>query len=85
MTRKPTPSAEARDLRTLVEAVTEALTLPYDTPDYDQRIVERARIARIALRDVLDTDADRIGWNADWLRSRLTTEQTEAAERGARQ
>ena len=80
MTKKPAASTEARDLRKLLEAVLDAVTLPYDTPDYDERIKERAGLVKVVLRDGLDT-ADRIGWNADWLRAKLTAEQAEAAER----
>lgn len=80
MTRKPTPSSEARELRDLLAAVLDAVTLDYDTPDYDQRIKERAGLAKVVLRDGLGA-VDRIGWNADWLRSKLTAEQAEAEER----
>ena len=80
MTKKPAASTEARDLRKLLEAVLDAVTLPYDTPDYDERIKERAGLVKVVLRDGRDT-ADRIGWNADWLRAKLTAEQAEAAER----
>jgi len=77
MTRKPTPSTEARDLRALLDAVLEALTLDYAVDDYDERIKNRAGLAQVVLRDGLDAP-DRIGWNADWLRSKLTAEQADA-------
>ena len=77
MTRKPTPSTEARDLRNLLDAVLEALTLDYAVDDYDERIKNRAGLAQVVLRDGLDAP-DRIGWNADWLRSKLTAEQADA-------
>lgn len=80
MSRKPTPSSEARDLRDLLEAVRDALTLDYAVDDYDERIQARAGLAKAVLRDGID-DPDRIGWNADWLRGKLRAEETEAAER----
>ncbi|MBD0838808.1 hypothetical protein [Streptomyces sp. TRM68416] len=80
MTKKPTASTEARDLRALLEAVRDALTLDYGVPDHDERLKERAGLAQVVLRDGLDVP-DRIGWNADWLRHKLTAEETEAAER----
>jgi hypothetical protein len=80
VSRKPTPTSEARDLRALLAVVLDAITLPYDTPDYDERIKERAGLAKVVIRDGLDVP-DRIGWNADWLRSKLTAEQAEADER----
>lgn len=77
----PSPTAEARDLRALLEAVLDALTLPHDTPDYDERMRERTRIARVVAREALDEDPTRLGWNTDWIRSKLTAEQAEADER----
>jgi hypothetical protein len=81
MTKKPTPTSEARDLRALLDVVADALTLDYGAPDYDERLKERARIALVVLRDGLADGPDRIGWNTDWLRHKLTAEETEAAER----
>ena len=72
---------EARDLRALLEAVRDALTLDYAVPDYDERIKERAGLAKVVVRDALDEGTDRIGWNADWLPSKLTAEQADADER----
>lgn len=81
MTKKPTPSTEARDLRALLDVVADALTLDYGAPDYDERLKERVGLARVVLRDGLADGPDRIGWNTDWLRHKLTAEETEAAER----
>lgn len=74
---KPDPAAEARALRELLEAVSDALSLPLDAPDYDERIVDRTRIVRVVVRDVLGGNPADIGWNADWLRSRLRAEEAE--------
>ncbi|MBP5915880.1 hypothetical protein ACH3XX_42340 [Streptomyces scabiei] len=81
MTKKPTPSIEARDLRALLTVVLDALTVPNDADDYDQRIDARARIARITIGEALAESPDQLGWNADFLRQRLATEQAEADER----
>lgn len=76
-----TSSMEARDLRALLEAVRDALTLDHAVPNYDERIKERAGLAKVVVRDALDEGTDRIGWNADWLPSKLTAEQADADER----
>jgi hypothetical protein len=81
MTKKPTPSAEARDLRALLDVVADALTVPTDAPDYDHRLTDRAHLALVVLRDGLADGPDRIGWNTDWLRHKLTAEENEATER----
>lgn len=78
---QPPNPGDARDLRKLLEAVLEAVTLDYSADDYDERIKERAGLAKVVLRDGLAEGSDRIGWNADWLRSKLRAEETEAAER----
>ncbi|MEU8688810.1 hypothetical protein [Streptomyces sp. NPDC048665] len=80
MTSKPNPS-EARDLRALLAAVLDAITLPHEAPEYAERIEDRASIARVVVREALDEDPARLGWNADWLRGRLAAEQAEAEER----
>lgn len=74
MTGKPAAAAEARDLRDLLAAVLDALTLDYGVDDYDQRIKDRAGLAQVVIRDGLDA-VDRIGWNADWLRQKLREEE----------
>lgn len=81
---KPTPAEEARDLRQLLEAVLEAVTLPYDGPDHARRMETRADWVRATLKGALADDPADIGWNADFLRGKLRAEETEAAERAAR-
>ncbi|MFF3912702.1 hypothetical protein ACFYZB_04325 [Streptomyces sp. NPDC001852] len=81
MSSQPNQNSEARDLRALLGAVLDAITLPHNTPEYAERIEDRASIARVVVREALDEDPARLGWNADWLRSRLATEQAEAEER----
>ncbi|MGW0821809.1 hypothetical protein [Streptomyces sp. NPDC002845] len=81
MTKKPTPSSEARDLRALLETVVEALTLPRDLDAYDTRILRRASLVRVLVRETLTDGPDRLGWNLDYLRQQLAQEDTEAAER----
>lgn len=77
----PTPAEEARDLRQLLTAVLEAVTLPTDTPDYERRILDRALWVRAALKGALAEDPANIGWDVDYLRGKLRTEETEATER----
>ncbi|MDX3559048.1 hypothetical protein PV729_46655 [Streptomyces europaeiscabiei] len=84
MSEKPTNPGDARDLRQLLEAVLEAVTLPYDTPEHARRMETRADWVRATLKGALEEDPDGIGWNADFLRGRLAAEETEAAERAAR-
>lgn len=69
-----------RDLRTLLEATAEALTLAYDSDDYENRIVARAGWALAAITGALKDDPADIGWDADFLRQKLIEEQA-AAER----
>lgn len=83
MSKKPTPTSEARDLRALLDVVLDALTLDYAADDYDERIKERAGLAQVVIRDGLN-EPDRIGWNTDWLRSKLTAEQADAEARAAK-
>lgn len=61
--------------RLLLEAVLEALALPYDTPGYEQRIEDRASIAKVIIREALAENPDQMAWNADYLRSRLREEE----------
>lgn len=81
MSWQTTPSAEARDLRQLLAVVLDALTVPNDADDYAQRIDARARIARSTIGEALAESPDQLGWNADFLRRRLATEQAAADER----
>jgi hypothetical protein len=79
MTEKTT--SEAQDLRALLEATLEAITLPYSVHDYDRRMRERASWVRTTVRAALDESPADLGWNVDFLRKRMTTEQAEADER----
>lgn len=84
MTGKPTAPAlarEVRDLRSLLAVVLDALTLDHAVPDYDARVKERAALAKVAIHAGLTEGADGVGWNTDWLRSKLTAEEHDAAER----
>jgi hypothetical protein len=75
---------DARDLRQLLEAVLEAVTLPYDGPEHARRMETRADWVRATVKGALEEDPASIGWNADFLRGRLRAEETEAADRAAR-
>ncbi|MER5401652.1 hypothetical protein [Streptomyces sp. NPDC002599] len=63
-------------VRELLAVVLDAITLPYDTPDYDRRILDRAAHARTVATAALAEDPADIGWNADYLRARLAEEAT---------
>lgn len=80
MTEKTAPAGEARDLRALLAVVLDALALDYGADDYDQRLKDRAGLAKVVLQDGLGAN-DRLAWNADWLRAKLADEETAAAER----
>lgn len=71
----------ARDLRALLEATLEALTLPYDADDYDKRLVDRASWVRATIEGAFTDDPADIGWNADFLRSKMAAEQADADKR----
>ncbi|MFC8985160.1 hypothetical protein [Streptomyces sp. NPDC057115] len=76
---------DARDLRLLLEAVADALTLPFDTPNYERRLAERAAWAETVVRVALDGNPAEIGWNADFLRSKSTqTPADTTPQRGER-
>ncbi|MFJ1667336.1 hypothetical protein ACIOK4_13300 [Streptomyces bottropensis] len=84
MTNVPEPTAnpgDARALRNLLTAVLEAVTLPHDTAEHARRMQTRADWVRATLKGALADDPADIGWNADYLRSKLTAEETEAADR----
>jgi hypothetical protein len=68
--------------RELLQAVVEALTLPEGTPDYLSRLADRAMWVRVTVKGALEEDPAGIGWNADYLRSRLRAE--EAAHKDAK-
>lgn len=79
-----TPNAGARELRELLAVIREALVLPFGAADYDQRLLERAAWARTVADAVLDQPGEDIGWNADFLRHKLTAEQADAEARAAK-
>ncbi|MCP3769513.1 hypothetical protein [Streptomyces sp. MAR25Y5] len=68
-------------VRDLLAVVLDALTLPYDTPDYSRRILDRAAEARTVAVAALAEDPADIGWNVDYLRSKLAAEQADAKRR----
>jgi hypothetical protein len=72
---------EARDLRALLEATLDAITLPYGAHDYDRRMRERVGWTLATLKGALAEDPADLGWNVDFLRGKLTAEQAEADER----
>ncbi|MDH2392338.1 hypothetical protein QCN29_26885 [Streptomyces sp. HNM0663] len=68
-------------MRDLLQAVVDALTLPPDTPDYDQRLLNRATLAHtVASAALAEAPAD-LEWDADYLQRKLADEQAEAADR----
>ena len=77
-----TQTTEARELRDLLAAVLDALTLPHDVDDYQQRLTNRAGWAHTVIKAVVDSDREDVGWNADFLRSKLTAEQADAEPDG---
>ncbi|MDX3839027.1 hypothetical protein [Streptomyces europaeiscabiei] len=81
MTKKPTTSTEAADLRALLAVVLEALTVPYDAADYDQRILDRATYVRTAVGGVLTEAGADVEWDTGYLRKQLASEQAKADER----
>lgn len=81
MTIKHTAATEARDLRALLTAVLDALTLPHDLDDYDARVLRRAGLARVVAGEALKEASSNLGWNVDYLRSQLVAEQHAADER----
>lgn len=70
-----TESGEARELRVLLEAVLEAVAIPYpatigEEERHNEILNDRVMDARIALEGVLHR-GDEPGWTADYLRTRL--------------
>lgn len=61
--------------RQLLQAVLEALTLPYSAADYDRRLSERASWARTVLDAVVTDPAEDIAWNAAYLRRKMRAEE----------
>ncbi|MFI2431967.1 hypothetical protein [Streptomyces sp. NPDC018693] len=81
MSTKPTPAASEASLRALLETVVTALTLPYDDPDYDRRILDRAALARIVARETLAEDDENRAQSIGYLQRKLAQEEENAAER----
>ncbi|WP_406457072.1 hypothetical protein OH768_24835 [Streptomyces sp. NBC_01622] len=79
-----TTVGEARELRRLLAVVLDAITLDYAAPDYERRLADRAGWAHTVLTAVTDGTSNDIGWEADFLRSKLTAEETEAADKAVR-
>ncbi|MEV0912686.1 hypothetical protein AB0I93_00040 [Streptomyces sp. NPDC049967] len=71
-------------VRHLFAAVLEAITLPYGTPDYDRRILDRAGWAHAVATAALAEDPRDLAWNVDYLRAKLTAEKADAEKRAAR-
>jgi hypothetical protein len=63
-------SDEVRDLRALLEAVCDALTVPGRDP-LDRRLVDRAMWARTTIRGALDEAPEDLAWNVGYLRRKL--------------
>lgn len=84
MTGETVSSTEARELRALLAAVREAFALPFDTADYDRRLVTRVGWSQTVVAAVLDNPSEDIGWNAGFLRSKLAAEQAEAEQQAVR-
>jgi hypothetical protein len=78
---KPTNPGNAHDLRQLLEAVREAVTIPYNAPEYALRLQTRTDWVLTTLKGLREGDPDDAGWLADYLRNKLAAEEAEAAER----
>ena len=85
MSEQTTNPGDARDLRQLLEAVLEAVTLPYGTAEYARRLESRTDWVRTTVKGALQEDPSGIGWNAGYLRSRIAAEQAQADERAKNQ
>ena len=83
-TTVPATAGEARDLRELLAVVLDAITLDYAADNYEHRLIARTGWAHTVLTAVNDGTSTDIGWEADFLRSKLTAEETEAAKKAAR-
>ncbi|MEU6552080.1 hypothetical protein ABZ915_17615 [Streptomyces sp. NPDC046915] len=66
------------DERELLQAVLEALTLPYSVDGYQRRLVNRAGWVCTTLKGALE-EGD-VAWHADYLRRKMRDE--EAAAKG---
>ncbi|MFJ8154835.1 hypothetical protein [Streptomyces sp. NPDC094468] len=85
MTKKPTTSYRAADLRTLLDTIQHAITLPYDAFDYDRRILDRTARVRTTLSALATEVGLDIPWEIDRLQRVLAEETQAAAERQAAQ
>ncbi|MET8982115.1 hypothetical protein ABZX85_41685 [Streptomyces sp. NPDC004539] len=74
---------QAADLRALLEGVRDALTLPFDVPDHDRRMLDRAALVRVLLNSALDEHLADIGWDTGCLKRGVLQEEQDAAEREA--
>ncbi|MEV6546408.1 hypothetical protein [Streptomyces sp. NPDC051665] len=79
-----TTVGEARELRRLLAVVLDAITLDYAAPDYERRLADRAGWAHTVLTAVNNGTSNDIGWEADFLRSKLTAEQADADAKAVR-
>ncbi|MGW1256492.1 hypothetical protein ACWD5Q_15295 [Streptomyces sp. NPDC002513] len=66
--------SEARDLRDLLSAALEALTVP-EGADADRRVVDRAIWARVTIKGALQEPPEDLAWNAAYLRRKLDEEE----------
>lgn len=78
----PNPG-EAAGLRALLEGVRAALTLPFDAPDYDRRMLDRASLVRTTIDGALTEHPADIGWDVGYLARKVVQEEEQAAEREA--
>ena len=85
MTKKPNTKYQERDLRSLLDAIREAITLPYDAFDYDQRILDRTVPVRTVLVALATESGLNIPWEIDRLQGMLAAEAQGAGEREAAQ
>ncbi|MFJ9376803.1 hypothetical protein [Streptomyces sp. NPDC101455] len=84
MTRETSPATEVHDLRQLLAVVLEALTLPHNAANYERRLTDRAGWAQTVLTAVTNGKSTDVGWEADFLRSKLTAEQADAEAKAVR-
>ncbi|WP_432159007.1 hypothetical protein [Streptomyces sp. bgisy153] len=67
-------STEVNDLRALLEAVCDALTVPGEDLDR-RRIYDRAMWARTTIRGALDEAPEDVAWNVGYLRRKMLEEE----------
>lgn len=81
---EPKNLGSAHDLRALLTAVLEAVTLPAGDVEYARRLETRANWVHATVKGALAEDPADIGWNADFLRQKLVEEQAAAEQRAVR-